>query len=1176
MLSPPTFPALREALERQERSQQEHSQQYHVVHFDGHGVYNRNIGLGGLCFEDPQDAGFYTTAGKTEKMGKTGKLRNRRHQTIYTKELGELLYQYRIPLVFLEACQTAMSDEASESVASELLKGGVASVVAMSHSVLVETARRFVQVFYRELTEGARVGAAMLAGQRTLKDDNFRGHIFGAGELRLADWFVPVLFQEKADPQLFVKTLQPQAQADVLAALQVQLDRLPNAPPSGFIGRSRYLLAMERLLIGGSLCGKSDSLQGDYLQGEHPYAVVRGQGGEGKTAIAAEFSRWMLRSRQIRQVAFVSVEQSQNVDAVLDALGQQLLNNYSVAEHSDLDQKLMPVERALKEQSTLLVVDNMESILLPPFVKDSTPEALKEDARAELDDILALCAQLNKMGETRIIFTSRELLPAPFDNKNYVIELQQLDRIDAIKLVERTLNIERRLNVERTLNIERAVGPDSAGGDSNQIKSLEATARADIEELVDAVNCHARTLTLLAPSLQSLGVKSTTDKMAQLMSDMQGNREQSLFASVALSLDRLSLANRERVKVLRLFHGGIHLGVLKAMMGWDDEVAGSLAQELVATGLATANQYSHLSLNAALCPFLLKELNDAGLKQLDEGLNKDLLEPENQAEGQSENQAESQSEKQNQTATHELEQFWLEAMVGYVNFLGQQARTDPQMTSALTLLDLPNLFALLEQLAQLDDAETTIGFCTSLYGLIQNLGKPRLLPRVADVRDAAEKKLQTQQGNSWSHARFQVQRIRIEQQLQAGQLQDAFNGAQRLLEQAKLAGATAYDVADYDLAMAYLLLGRVMNFGGAAMQAMELLSESFNRFEAIAREQKSKSDKRLAAERMTFVCLTELGDCLLTLGRYEEAVSAYEESIERTEKSEDKRQIAVGKMQLGTIRLQQKQYGQALEAYQESREGFEQLEEPGSVAAVLHQTGSVYQEMQEPEAAEAAYRQSLTIEVQLGDVVGQANSLGQLSNLYEQLGRAEEAVVLMRQASDKYVEIGDVAGEGRCHNNLANLLRRLDHLDEARQAIKRAIECKSSFGHAAEPWKSWSILCNIETDMGNDSAAKDARQNAFDCYLAYRQDGGENHNGTGRLAHNITQILLVGDSSKAVDLLQETEAQYHEAGCGIFHQALQAIVNGSREQSLADNIELHYRFAAEIVIMLETLQAAGI
>ena len=35
-----------------------------------------------------------------------------------------------------------------------------------------------------------------------INSSNF-GRVFGVGEFRLQDWFVPVLFQEKADPQLF-------------------------------------------------------------------------------------------------------------------------------------------------------------------------------------------------------------------------------------------------------------------------------------------------------------------------------------------------------------------------------------------------------------------------------------------------------------------------------------------------------------------------------------------------------------------------------------------------------------------------------------------------------------------------------------------------------------------------------------------------------------------------------------------------------------------------------------------------------------------------------------------------------------------------------------------------------------------------------------------------------------
>ena len=553
VLSPPTLPALREELDRARRSREP----YHVVHFDGHGVYDRAVGLGGLCFEDPQDV---------------GKLDKRRHATVYTSELGPLLQDYRIPVVFLEACQTAQAEKASESVASELLKIGVASVVAMSHSVLVETARRFVEAFYDALARGARVGDAMLEGQRKLKDDTFRGRIFGAGELRLEDWFVPVLFQEKEDPQLFHATVARQTREDLKTALAARLGELPAEPETGFIGRSRELLALQRLLR------------------HERYAVVRGQGGEGKTALAAEFARWMVRSHQIRRAAFVSVETHSNLAAVLDAIGRQLVPDYSVATFDDIEKAILPIERALAEQPTLLVVDNMESILLPPYLE--TPEALSQEARRELEAILKLCARLNAKGHTRLVFTSREALPAPFDADRHRRELHQLANEDAVKLVERALN-------------QDAEGAGAAA---------EATREA-IEQLVEAVHGHARTLSLLAPALRSRGVNETRVSLVELMAEMErkfpGSREKSVFASVELSLRRLSDANRERARVLGVFYGAVDMDVLREMMDWQKADVNSLAGELIETGLATPNGYNHLTLNPALCPYLRGQMDAA-------------------------------------------------------------------------------------------------------------------------------------------------------------------------------------------------------------------------------------------------------------------------------------------------------------------------------------------------------------------------------------------------------------------------------------------------------------------------------------------------------------------------------------------------------------------------------------
>jgi tetratricopeptide (TPR) repeat protein len=1072
LLSPPTLPALRAELERA----RDQKRPYHVVHFDGHGVYDPSVGLGGLCFERPEDS---------------GKLEQRRHVTVFSNELGPLLRDHRIPLVCLDARQSAQAGQASESVASALLKVGVASVVAMSHSLLVETSRRFVAAFYGALARGKRVGDAMLAGQRQLKDDSFRGRIFGAGELRLDDWFVPVLYQEKDDPQLFKSAPAKQTLADFQAALTTRLGELPPIPETGFIGRSRELLALQRLLR------------------QERYAVLRGQGGEGKTALAAELARWLVRSQQIHRAAFVSVETYSHRAAVLDAIGRQLLGPaYSVATFDSLEKAILPVERALLEQATLLVVDNMESLLLPPYI-DTSP-ALSEEAGRELAAILQLCARLNGKGDTRLLFTSREALPAPFAAGPQQRDLRRLDPNDAVKLVERALNA--------------ADGADGAALDA---------AREQIEQLVEAVHGHARSLALLAPSLRSRGVEATRAALVELMLEMEqkfpGSREQSLFASVELSLRRLSPENQERARVLGVFHGGVDLDALRQMMQWEEAEVEALAGELIATGLATRNPYNHLSLNPALCPYLRGRLEAAEREALTDR--------------------------------------WVEVMGGYVRFLCQQRSQNAEVAATLTGLELPNLFALLDLVQRQEDTEATIDLATSLYRLLQVLGKPRLLERLGQVRDAAAKELGRGLGDSWNHARFEATRTRIEQQLAGGQLREALEGAQALLQRTQSAGGQAYPGAEYDLAGAGWLLARVLQTAGRADQALPLLIGARQRFEAVAKERPGRG-----AERMASVCIKEQAACLTDLGRLDEAAAAYEGAIQLDEQHGDARSVAVGKGNLGAVRLEQRRYPEALVAHAEARQRFTALDEPGSVAICWHQTGKAYQAAGQPQAAEDAYRQSLAIKVRLGDVAGQACTLNDLGNLYDDvLDRPEDAAGFYRQAAVKFVESGDVASEGFARNNLANTLHKLRRPDEARQEIRRAIDCDAEFGHASEPWKTWATLAAIETDSGNAAAAAEAKGKAIASYLAYRRDGGENHNPAGRISLAVTQALRSGEPAQAANFLQQRAAAPEAAKLLPFIGALQAVAAGSRDPALADQPELDYTMAAEILLLIETL-----
>jgi hypothetical protein len=181
VLHPPTYAALEQALEKGDDGHP-----FDVLHFDGHGVYDRRSGLGGLCFEQPAEDG--SRQARTLDLVKADKL-------------AGLARAHRIPLVFLEASQTAVAKvDPTSSVAAALLNEGVTSVVAMTHSVLVETARRFVAHFYADLATGARIGTAMLAGQRALFTEPRRGAIPGAGELRLQDWLCPCSTSRSATP----------------------------------------------------------------------------------------------------------------------------------------------------------------------------------------------------------------------------------------------------------------------------------------------------------------------------------------------------------------------------------------------------------------------------------------------------------------------------------------------------------------------------------------------------------------------------------------------------------------------------------------------------------------------------------------------------------------------------------------------------------------------------------------------------------------------------------------------------------------------------------------------------------------------------------------------------------------------------------------------------------------
>jgi tetratricopeptide (TPR) repeat protein len=561
------------------------------------------------------------------------------------------------------------------------------------------------------------------------------------------------------------------------------------------------------------------------------------------------------------------------------------------------------------------------------------------------------------------------------------------------------------------------------------------------------------------------------------------------------------------------------------LTGLEPDAARQLAIELIEVGLGEDMGFGHLRLDPGLPPYLLGELT------VDE--------------------------------TEALRSRWAEAMAGLTGYLYQERSKDARLASQLTLLELPNLLAMLDWLQARWPPERVVGLAQSVEQLVAQLGRPQALARATRVRELAAEKL-----GEWSHARYLTESAQIDRLLERGDLPAAHAATQQLLAKCLAAGEAAFSEAAYDIAMAHVRLGRVLQMSGAAEDALAPLAEAQRRFQELA------DAGNPTAERMAAVTFTEIGDCLVALGRLEEAVGAYEERIRRALGLGDHRGAAVARFQLGNVRLQKKRYKEALEIYAEARDAFAALGEPQQVATVWHQSGMVHQRVGQFEPAEEAYRQSLAISVRKNNLGGQAATLNQLGNLYDSFGRLEEAVTFYRQAAEAYVRFQDFAHEGVVRSNLADKLIKLRHYDEARQELQRAIECKQPFGHAAELWKTWSILGNLERATGHAEAAQAARQQAIETYVSYRRAGGVSQSPVAQLYTLVTQAIQENTEDEARQGLAELAARpdiprYISAVI----PRLQAILSGDRNPALAADPELDYDDASELQLLLERVTA---
>lgn len=416
VLRPPTFDQLARVL----RAAKDRGTPYHVVHFDGHGVYGEHDGAGvsisNQMFHRPGKHGHLLFENPALKDN---------HELINGIALGNLLVETDVPVLVLNACRSAHADDrqpatgdevadehqsdgpnppaqradphqqvrAFGSLAQEVMDTGVVGVVAMRYNVYVVTAAQFIAELYGTLVEGLTLSEAVTRGRKHLAASPYREVV--SAPLWVQDWPVPVVY-ESAPIALFPRrehtdalsiTVRAAGTAPARGNLDPEVAKIQ--PDVGFFGRDETLLALDRAFD------------------TQPVVLLHAFAGSGKTTTAAEFARWYALTGGVEgPVLFTSFQQYTPLVKVLnDTIGMKFAVDlerigkhwYAMSVEEKVETTLNVV---LKQIPVLWIWDNVEPVAGFP---SGTQSAWSVDEQRELADFLRVA----RTTKAKFLLTSR-------------------------------------------------------------------------------------------------------------------------------------------------------------------------------------------------------------------------------------------------------------------------------------------------------------------------------------------------------------------------------------------------------------------------------------------------------------------------------------------------------------------------------------------------------------------------------------------------------------------------------------------------------------------------------------------------------------------------------------------------------------------------------------------------
>ncbi|HEX5721021.1 MAG TPA: CHAT domain-containing protein [Thermoanaerobaculia bacterium] len=309
-LRPPTFERLAKVLSEAAEA----DRPYHVLHFDGHGVYTDSP----QDFSGEVDPGFVQEGDRLLRRSWTKRRGGARGYLIFEDLegaearrlvdgvlIGNLMARTRTPLLVLHACQSATArtlalermaglaadatvgeapddhdqDLALQALAAEVMRSSPRAAVALPWTLPPATATRLLAGLYTRIAGGAPVSEAAGSVRAELLHGVRKESVLG--NVEVDDWLVPVVYEASPLP-LCDPGSGRRKRARMVPDDLPDDSQLPDPPPWGFVERPEVLFTLDRAFD------------------VHGAVLLHALAGAGKTSLARELALWYRQSGGLR------------------------------------------------------------------------------------------------------------------------------------------------------------------------------------------------------------------------------------------------------------------------------------------------------------------------------------------------------------------------------------------------------------------------------------------------------------------------------------------------------------------------------------------------------------------------------------------------------------------------------------------------------------------------------------------------------------------------------------------------------------------------------------------------------------------------------------------------------------------------------------------------------------